>query len=119
MHEKSGRPRAALYGAAAAASEFAAKGAVSAGMQPENAHAFLSLRDASDFLQELLRPGDLALTKGRTSDHVGRLAFAQFGEIGCWVEGCGKKFECDDCPELRLRGQNAPPPLRLYTVNSL
>jgi UDP-N-acetylmuramoyl-tripeptide--D-alanyl-D-alanine ligase len=90
--------------------EIAARGAVDAGMAPENAHAFLSMRDASDFLQGQLRPGDLVLLKGRT---LGRLAFAQFGEIGCWVEGCGKNIECDDCPELRLTGEAEAPPLRL------
>jgi len=82
-------------------SEFAAKGAVAAGMAPENAHAFVSLRDASDFLRSSLRAGDLVLLKGRASDHVGRLAFAQFGDIACWTEGCAKNIECDDCPELR------------------
>jgi UDP-N-acetylmuramoyl-tripeptide--D-alanyl-D-alanine ligase len=96
-------------------SEIAVRGAVDAGMAPENAHGFLSTRDASDFLRAQLRPGDLVLLKGRT---LGRLAFAQFGEIGCWIEGCTKNMECDDCPELRLRGQNPPPLLRLYTVNS-
>jgi hypothetical protein len=70
-------------------------------MAPENAHAFVSLEDASDFLRRELREGDLVLLKGRASDHVSRLAFAQFGEIGCWVEGCAKNVECDDCEELR------------------
>jgi UDP-N-acetylmuramoyl-tripeptide--D-alanyl-D-alanine ligase len=87
--------------------EFAVKGAVTAGMAPENVRAFVSLRDASDFLRGELRQGDLVLLKGRASDHVSRLAFAQFGEIACWVEGCAKNIECDDCGELR-----APLPAR-------
>jgi UDP-N-acetylmuramoyl-tripeptide--D-alanyl-D-alanine ligase len=95
--------------------EFAVRGAVAAGMQAENAHAFLSVRDAGDFLRRQLRPGDMALLKGR---RLGRLAFYQLGEIGCWVDGCAKNMECDDCPELRFEGRGAAPPLSLYTVNS-
>jgi UDP-N-acetylmuramoyl-tripeptide--D-alanyl-D-alanine ligase len=95
--------------------EFAARGAVSEGMAPENVHAFLSVRDASDFLREQLRAGDLVLLKGR---HLGRIAFAQSGEIGCWVEGCAKNIECDNCPELRPAVRPPAPPLQLYTVNS-
>lgn len=83
--------------------EFAVRGAVSAGMARENAHAYLSLRDASDFLRRELRAGDLVLLKGRASDHISRLAFAQCGEIECWVEGCNKNIECDDCGELGAR----------------
>jgi UDP-N-acetylmuramoyl-tripeptide--D-alanyl-D-alanine ligase len=96
--------------------EYAVNGAVSAGIPPENAHAFLSLRDAAEFLRAELRSGDLVWLKGY--DHLGRVAFAQFGEIGCWVEGCPKNIECDDCPELGLKGREAISPLRLYTVNS-
>lgn len=99
--------------------EFAAKGAVSAGMPPANAHAFLSVRDASDFLRGVLRPGDLVLVRGR---YLARIAFAQFGEIDCWVEGCAKNVECDDCSELgsreRLRGRVIPPPSPSYMVSS-
>jgi UDP-N-acetylmuramoyl-tripeptide--D-alanyl-D-alanine ligase len=83
-------------------SEFAVKGAVGAGLA--SAHGFVSLREASEFLRRELRSGDLVLLKGRASDHVSRLAFAQFGEIGCWVEGCAKNVECDDCEELRASG---------------
>jgi UDP-N-acetylmuramyl pentapeptide synthase len=80
--------------------EFAAKGAVSGGMAPENAHAFVSVRDAAEFLRSVLRSGDLVLVKGR---YLGRVAFAQFGEIACWVEGCAKNVECDNCSELQLQ----------------
>jgi len=97
--------------------EFSAKGAASAGMAPENAHAFVSLQDASDFLRRELREGDLVLLKGRASDHVSRLAFAQFGEIGCWVEGCAKNVECDDCEELRPRSFDVPAALLASSLN--
>ncbi len=81
--------------------ELAVKGAVAGGLPAENAYAFVSPRRASEFLRRELRRGDLVLLKGRASDHLGRIAFAQFGEIACWVENCGKPIACSACDELR------------------
>ena len=48
-----------------------------------------------------LREGDLVLLKGRTTDHLSRVFFAQFGPIGCWKTVCHKTINCDFCDELR------------------
>jgi UDP-N-acetylmuramoyl-tripeptide--D-alanyl-D-alanine ligase len=97
-------------------SDFAVKGAIGAGMAAADAHAFVSIRQASDFLRQELRAGDVVLLKGRASDHMSRISFAQFGEIGCWVEGCGKNVECDDCEELRAGAGLTPAPTRLTPI---
>jgi UDP-N-acetylmuramoyl-tripeptide--D-alanyl-D-alanine ligase len=51
-------------------------------------------------LPTLLAPGDLVLLKGRTSDHISRLAFAQLGRVDCWKVTCRKWIACDECWEL-------------------
>jgi hypothetical protein len=42
------------------------------------------------------------LLKGRISDHISRLYFAQLGPIRCWRAACGRRIACDVCPELGL-----------------
>jgi UDP-N-acetylmuramoyl-tripeptide--D-alanyl-D-alanine ligase len=90
------------------------RGALAAGLAPENAHAFRELREAADFLRASLGEGDLVLLRGRVTDHLGRLFFAQLGEVGCWKAHCSKVISCDDCPELgaapedRRRARIAP-----------
>jgi UDP-N-acetylmuramoyl-tripeptide--D-alanyl-D-alanine ligase len=92
------------------------RGALAAGLAPENVHAFRNLPEAAAFLRETLREGDLVMLKGRATDHLARLFYAQLGEIGCWKKDCAKLIICDDCPELgvapedRRRAQIAPVP---------
>ena len=89
---------------------------IEAGMAPENVHAFAAIRDAAMFLREELRPGDLALIKGRTTDHMARIYFGQLGPVGCWKEYCSKLMLCDICWELDITPEQAaqatvvPPP---------
>lgn len=80
--------------------ERAVRAAVEAGLPPDCAHGFTSLPEAAMFLGGFLREGDVALLKGRFSDHVTRLYFALHGEVKCWRERCGKRRLCDECPEL-------------------
>ena len=47
------------------------------------------------------RKGDLVMLKGRSSDHLSRIFFAQFGAIGCWKEKCSRRYVCDLCEDLR------------------
>jgi UDP-N-acetylmuramoyl-tripeptide--D-alanyl-D-alanine ligase len=82
------------------AAAFGRRGALEAGIATENVHAFAALPDAARFLGETLRDGDLVLLKGRVSDHLARLYFAQLGAVGCWKEHCPKVMLCDECPEL-------------------
>ncbi len=78
----------------------AAKAAIKAGMPAERVRAFEDLQKAAEYLRTELRRGDLVLLKGRTTDHLSRVFFAQFGAIGCWKARCGKTIVCDFCDEL-------------------
>jgi UDP-N-acetylmuramoyl-tripeptide--D-alanyl-D-alanine ligase len=79
------------------------RGALAAGLAPENVYAFTGLRQATEFLRGSLRQGDLVLLKGRISDHVSRLFFTQLGSIRCWKAHCEKVIACDVCSELGNR----------------
>ncbi|MEN6604265.1 MAG: hypothetical protein ABFD86_17780, partial [Bryobacteraceae bacterium] len=60
-----------------------------------------------------LRSGDLALLKGRTTDHAARLLFAQFGTVKCWDQHCGKTMLCDNGWELGFQPAGEHVPLSL------
>ena len=90
--------------------KYGGRKAIEAGMPPDNVHGFASLRDAAGFLKTELRPGDLVLLKGRTTDHVARLFFAQVGSVSCWLEYCPKTMLCDGCWELGFRPERDQPP---------
>jgi UDP-N-acetylmuramyl pentapeptide synthase len=95
--------------------EIAAYGArrvVEAGMAPENAHAFATPREATEFLSEELRVGDLVLLKGRTTDHAARIYLGQLGPVGCWKPYCAKPMLCDICWECDITAEQ----LRRATV---
>ena len=76
-------------------------GALAGGMDPDACREFVTLRDAADWLRQMRRPGDLIFFKGRTTDHLTRVLFAQFGEIGCWKDGCRIRRPCDVCDRLK------------------
>ena len=78
------------------------RGATAAGLAPENVHAFLSLPEAARFSQDTLRHGDVVLLKGRVSDHLARLFFAQLGPVRCRLAHCEKLILCDECAELGI-----------------
>jgi UDP-N-acetylmuramoyl-tripeptide--D-alanyl-D-alanine ligase len=79
----------------------AVKAAVAAGMHPDSVHGFADLLTAAKHLKSELRHGDLVLLRGRATDHLSRICFAQFGEIACWKTHCRKTIVCDHCNELR------------------
>ena len=81
--------------------QHAVKAAISSGMKPECVLNFTDLHEAASYLKSELRIGDLVLLKGRTTDHLPRIFFAQFGSIGCWKTNCSKTINCDFCDELR------------------
>jgi UDP-N-acetylmuramoyl-tripeptide--D-alanyl-D-alanine ligase len=74
--------------------------AIEAGEPPESAHGFPTLGEAAHFLRRELRPGDLVLLKGRSTDHAARVFFALFGSVACWRTYCPKTRICDGCWEL-------------------
>jgi UDP-N-acetylmuramoyl-tripeptide--D-alanyl-D-alanine ligase len=82
------------------AGHHAVRAAIAAGMDPTRCRQVLDPRTAAELLRDELRASDLVFLKGRMSDHLSRLLFAQFGEIGCWVETCGLRYLCDVCPKL-------------------
>jgi UDP-N-acetylmuramoyl-tripeptide--D-alanyl-D-alanine ligase len=82
-------------------SHHAVKSAIQNGMAPENCHSAVISPQGADLLAALLKPGDLVFLKGRTTDHVTRVLFAQFGEIGCWKDKCSITRVCDVCKQLR------------------
>ena len=70
---------------------------------------------AAQTIESVLRPGDLAMVKGRTTDHATRILFGQVGEVACWKPYCRKTMLCDICWELGASaGQDrlviVPPP---------
>ena len=93
---------------------FGTRDAIASGMPPENAHAFPDLASAAEFLMKELCAGDLVLLRGRVTDHVTRIFFAQLGEVKCWKTTCPKTMLCDICPELgtpkEVRRQAVPVP---------
>jgi UDP-N-acetylmuramoyl-tripeptide--D-alanyl-D-alanine ligase len=83
-----------------AENRYGVRKATEAGMAAGRAHGFDSLRGAAEFLKTELRAGDLVLLKGRSTDHAGRLFYAQCGSLGCWDDYCRKTMLCDACWEL-------------------
>ncbi|HEY2418646.1 MAG TPA: Mur ligase family protein [Steroidobacteraceae bacterium] len=69
--------------------------------------AFETVREASTWLGEFARTGDLVLLKGsNNADHLARMALAMDQEVRCWRMRCGWEKFCDEC---RLIGDSAPP----------
>jgi UDP-N-acetylmuramoyl-tripeptide--D-alanyl-D-alanine ligase len=69
--------------------------------------AFETVRDASAWLNEFARPGDLVLLKGSNrADHLARIALAMDRDVRCWRHRCGWEKFCDQC---RLLAESAPP----------
>lgn len=90
--------------------EFGRDYAIRSGMPPDSVHAFVDFQAAADFLRTELRPGDLALLRGRMSDHITRLYYALLGDVACHKASC-PKHSCDNCPELDFRpSAEAPEP---------
>jgi UDP-N-acetylmuramoyl-tripeptide--D-alanyl-D-alanine ligase len=80
---------------------YAVKAAIASGMKQEFVLNFTDLHKASIYLRSELKSGDLVLLKGRISDHLSRVIFAQLGTIGCWKTKCQKRFVCDTCEQLK------------------
>jgi UDP-N-acetylmuramoyl-tripeptide--D-alanyl-D-alanine ligase len=81
--------------------------AVAAGMRPGSALAFRDLPAVAEHLRSVLGPGDLVLLKGRATDHLARVFFAQLGPVACRRRTCRKTSLCDVCEELRPAGTGA------------
>ena len=80
--------------------DYAVRRAIEAGLPPERVFGFSTLPECAAFLKTALRAGDLVLLKGRTTDHLARVFFAQFARVDCWKTRCPKTMLCDECWEL-------------------
>ncbi len=59
---------------------------------------FATVYEASRFVNDTLRGGDLVLLKGSAaSDHLERIYLDRLDRIACWREHCGKKKPCMRC----------------------
>jgi UDP-N-acetylmuramyl pentapeptide synthase len=76
---------------------YAKKTAIEYGMEKEKVFHFTELQQASIFLKENLRSGDLVLLRGRLSDHMERIYLSQFSEICCVKKSCSLRKPCDFC----------------------
>jgi UDP-N-acetylmuramoyl-tripeptide--D-alanyl-D-alanine ligase len=91
------------------ANELAAAGR-DAGIAESALRAFPFTSDCAAFLRASLRDGDVALVKGLTLEHLHRIYYAQIGEVGCRLQPCNRRLECDDCPDLDFRPAREGPP---------
>ncbi len=67
----------------------------------DNLHTFSEIREASAFLNALLKAGDLVLLKGSNkADHLVRLLYNTQKPVSCWATRCGIQNFCGDCPRL-------------------
>jgi len=106
--------RNAVAAAVAAADRVLLVGSRAAGAAPrlgdiggEKLLSFVLARDASRWLVDFVREGDLVLLKGsNNADHLARLALALDQEVLCWRAQCPRKVICDRC---RLSGVPAVP----------
>jgi hypothetical protein len=92
---------------------------------------FSTFQETAEFLRKELRDGDLVLLKGRTTDHIARVFFAQFASVSCWKSQCPKRMLCDECWELGVSSKELrsisivapapahPPPISLDSPTSI
>jgi UDP-N-acetylmuramoyl-tripeptide--D-alanyl-D-alanine ligase len=71
-----------------------------AGMDAGLVHGFEDLQEAAARLSSIVGPGDVALLRGRSTDHLTRLVYAQFGTVKCWKNDCLLTTVCTFCEKL-------------------
>ena len=80
------------------------------GEAQDRLRAFSTVRQASDYLNAMLRPGDLVLLKGTNrKDHLLRIILARSGQVQCWRDDCGRQRFCDSCERLSVRSPEPAP----------
>jgi len=82
-----------------AGSRVAGRPELSDGVRP--VHVFSGVRDATWFLREELRAGDLVLLKGTNrQDHLVRILLDRRRRVQCWEMQCGLNDFCAGCPRV-------------------
>lgn len=69
--------------------------------------AFMTVYQASTFLNEAPLASELIYLKGTAKDHMERIMLDRFDRVMCWKERCGKGYPCQYCRSYR---QPHPPP---------
>jgi aminoacyl-tRNA hydrolase len=70
--------------------------------EPDRLRAFSSVKTATAFLGEYLKPGDLVLLKGSNpADHLYRIALSRTSVVSCWRANCRRLEFCDSCELVR------------------
>jgi UDP-N-acetylmuramoyl-tripeptide--D-alanyl-D-alanine ligase len=80
--------------------EHGVRGAIGAGMRPDQVWSFYNIQDAAEHLRNELRPDDLVLLRGRRVDHMQRLYLNLVQDVKCWRNSCSKGTHCHVCWEL-------------------
>lgn len=94
--------------------ERAVRAAAAAGFRADAFHRFNTIREAAEFFRSSLRPGDLLLLRGLTTDHMARLFHALVADVTCWRDDCRLTILCDQCPNLLAeKGVSLPVPFRV------
>lgn len=69
--------------------------------QDSTIHAFPNVKDACNYLNGILRKGDLVFIKGSDRvDHLGRIVLSRSVDVTCWESNCKRKGFCDTCSKL-------------------
>ena len=72
--------------------------------------AFATSYQAAQFLGSTSVAGELIYVMASITDHLERLMLAEFGEVTCWRERCGRIAACPNCSLYR---EAHPPPFGL------
>lgn len=80
--------------------EHGARGAIDAGMSPDQVWSYYNIEDAAARLRSELREDDLVLLRGRSVDHMQRLYLNLSQDVQCWKNSCNKSTHCEVCWEL-------------------
>ena len=91
----------------------AVRGAIEAGMSPDQVWGFYNFEDAAHHLRSEIRAGDLILLRGLHTEHLSRLYLTMFREVTCWRTICLKKISCDICPQLSAPQKSDHPLVQL------
>ncbi len=70
------------------------------GFDPEDAVGFFGIEEATEWLREELRDGDLALVRGTHAQHFERIYFGLLGTVQCTRSSCRLRRPCDGCSLL-------------------
>ncbi|MEM7097896.1 MAG: UDP-N-acetylmuramoyl-tripeptide--D-alanyl-D-alanine ligase [Pseudomonadota bacterium] len=80
---------------------YAVKAGLAAGVKTDQIFGLPDFRQASQVLRDILQPHDLIFVKGQNGLHLRRVVFEQIGKIGCAVDSCQIRSDCDVCDQLK------------------